>query len=131
MYGRFHEAPLLKFLVLRFTHAQRLTHKSQFDAVYKGGRRISDSYFTMVVRPNAVERPRLGLSIAARSAGGAVNRNRIKRVIRESFRFHQDLLPAVDVVVSVRPGAREADNRMLADKLARCWREVIARCAAH
>lgn len=117
--------------MLRFIHAQRLTQKSQFDVVYKEGRRFSNSCFTVLVRPNQVGQARLGLSIAVRSAGNAVNRNRIKRAIRESFRLHQQGMPALDLVIGTRSGARDAPNQVLAEKLARCWHEVKAQCAPH
>jgi putative membrane protein insertion efficiency factor len=52
--------------------------------------------------------PRLGLSIATRTFGTAVARNRIKRITRESFRLNQHSLPSVDVTVSAREAARQA-----------------------
>ena len=72
---------------------------------------------------------RLGLSVSARTVGNAVNRNRIKRVIRESFRLNTANLPAVDIVVNTRPGARESTNAQLANRLAQHWQEMVKRCA--
>lgn len=117
--------------MLRLTRAQRLTSKFQFDAVYQNGRRFSNNCFTVLVRLNETGHARLGLSVAARMVGNAVNRNRIKRIVRESFRLHQDRLPALDVVVNARSAARDADKKLLADKLTRCWQDVIQRCATH
>lgn len=115
--------------MLRFTPAQRLVQKSQFDTVYKQGCRIADAYFVILARPNEVGFPRLGLSVSARAVGCAVNRNRVKRIVRESFRLRQGLLPAIDIVVNARSAARDASKQMLADKLARRWQEVIKQCA--
>ncbi len=66
--------------------------------------------------------PRLGLAIAKRCAPHAVARNRIKRVIRESFRHVRDDLKPMDLVVLCRRAAVEADNATLYDSLARHWK---------
>src|ERR1700685_896451 len=84
----------------------RLRRKCDFDAVYARRRRIGDGFSAVTVPSNKAGAPRLGLAVAVRTAGGAVARNRIRRVIRESFRLHQAQIPAVDVVVSARAAAR-------------------------
>ncbi len=67
--------------------------------------------------------------MAVRVAGGAVERNRIRRVIKESFRLHQHEIPAVDLVVSARPKARDAPGRLLHESLAQLWKKVAEACA--
>jgi ribonuclease P protein component len=111
------------------TTLKRLHHKSQFDAVYRKGRRSSDAHFLVLTLPNDCGHARLGLSVPIRAIGASVNRNRVKRVVRESFRLHQLELPAVDLVVSARNAAREAPNAALTESLARHWRTVITACA--
>jgi ribonuclease P protein component len=69
------------------------------------------------------------LAIAARIVGNAVRRNRIKRLVRESFRQHQHELPAVDLVVNARAGARDADNATIVRSLEGHWRRVVKQCA--
>jgi ribonuclease P protein component len=81
------------------------------------------------VIPNAGERARLGLAIAARTVGNAVHRNRLRRRIRESFRLRQNEFPAVDIVVGARNAAREATPEVLNAALAKLWDQVIAQCA--
>lgn len=112
----------------RFTPAQHLVHKTQFDAVYQRGSKLGDSCFLVLIRPNGLGLARLGLSISARTVGNAVNRNRIKRVIRESFRQAAARLPAVDIVINSRPAARNAENSELQERLARHWQQVVTRC---
>jgi len=70
------------------------------------------------------------LAIAARIVGNAVRRNRIKRLVRESFRQHQHELPAVDLVVNARSAARDADNAAITRSLERHWRAVVKQCAS-
>ena len=94
-------APRLKFLP-----RQRLAHDRQYQAVYKGKVHRTRAGLGMTGAPNGLEFTRLGLSIGKR-VGGAVARNRTKRLIREAFRLSQRDFPAgpsagLDLVVSVR-----------------------------
>lgn len=121
-------AELTRSTPARFTPAHRLRHKPEFDLLYREGRRLSDGNFLLVVRPNALPHARLGLSIAAKTVGNAVNRNRVKRVLRESFRTNMHRLPAVDIVVNARPAARAAANPALARSIEQLW-DKLARHA--
>jgi ribonuclease P protein component len=64
----------------------------------------------------------LGLSIAARTVGNAVHRNRLRRLIRESFRQQQ--LPPVDIVIGARTAARTATAVTLRAALQRLWKQI-------
>jgi ribonuclease P protein component len=107
----------------------RLRRKSDFAAAYARGRRIGDALFALTVTSNQLQAPRLGLAVAVRTAGNAVARNRIRRIIRESFRLHQLELPCVDVVVSARTAARSASAPALRASLAALWKKVGEQCA--
>lgn len=88
---------------LLFRPKHRISHARDFQATYAA--RVSRVRGPLVVyaRNNATKFPRLGLSVS-RKVGNAVQRNRIKRLLRESFRLSQFELPAgVDLVVVVRP----------------------------
>ena len=90
---------------------------------------MSDGFFTVTVTSNQTGVPRLGLAVALRAAGNAVARNRLRRLIRESFRLHQREIPAVDVVVSARPAAAAASAPTLRQSLAALWKRVGEQCA--
>ncbi len=114
---------------LTFPALKRLRHKSEFDAARACGRRVGNGFFAVTVISNDKTGPRLGLAVALRVARTGVERNRIRRIIRESFRLHQHSLPAVDVVVSARARAHRAPAPQLHASLAALWREVNERCA--
>jgi len=107
----------------------RLRRKSDFDAARLRGRRMSDGFFTVTASVNQAGAARLGMAVAVRAAGGAVARNRIRRIIRESFRLHQREIPAVDLVVSARAAAAAASRRELHASLAALWQKVGEQCA--
>ena len=114
---------------LTFPAPRRLRHKSEFDAARTRGRRFGNGFFAVTVISNDKTGPRLGLAVALRVARTAVERNRIRRIIRESFRLHQRDLPAVDIVVSARTAAYGAPGAQLHGSLAGLWRQVNERCA--
>lgn len=125
-------SPFLNFLQSRvstFKPAQRLVHKPQFDSVYQSGsKKLGDSCFLILFKPNGLNIARLGLSISSRTVGNAVNRNRIKRIIRESFRLNCSAFPAVDIVINSRNGAREASNAQLTQRLTQHWQTLVKQC---
>lgn len=84
----------------------------------------------LIATPGRYNRPRLGLAIAKKRLPRAVDRNRVKRVIRESFRRRQTELGATDVVVLARNGTAGMSNRRLSGQLYSAWAE-IAQAARH
>jgi ribonuclease P protein component len=115
---------------LRFGANLRLRSKLQFDAVYAGSRRIDDRFFALRVKANGLSHPRVGLAVAVKMAGNAIGRNRIRRLVRESFRLSQHELPPVDIVVAAKFPSREASATSLRDSLATLWKRVASSCAS-
>ena len=73
---------------LDFPREARLVRRGEFDAVYRAGKRRSNSHFTVFLRANQLPHSRFGFSIK-KALGGAVVRNRIRRRVREVVRCHR------------------------------------------
>jgi ribonuclease P protein component len=113
---------------LTFEPRKRLHQPAEFREVKRRGRKFADAFFSLSVLANHETFPRLGLSIATRTFGTAVARNRIKRLARESFRLNQHSLPPVDVTVSAREAARQADVSILRASLDKHWKSITQQC---
>lgn len=111
-----------------FTRSQRLLRAAAFDAVYKRRARVVDDCFAVNYAPNELGHARLGLSIGAKTVGNSVARNRVKRMVRESFRLVAPQLGAFDLVVGARNGARTAHNAQLRESLDGLWKKIQKRC---
>ena len=110
-----------------FPRSHRLRSRSEFSRVFDARVRESRGPLTFYAAPNDLSHSRLGLSLSRR-VGNAVRRNRIKRLLRESFRLRQhDLPPGFDIVVVVRPheplSLADYESMMidLARRLERAW----------
>jgi len=95
----------------------RLVRKADFDAVYRHGKRRSNSHFTVFSKANDLPESRFGFSIK-RALGGAVVRNRIRRRIREVIRLHrQEISPGWDIVIHPKPNVATAPSAALTTEL--------------
>lgn len=113
-------------LAPRFPKASKLLRHTDFQRVYKQGRRHFAAHMTVFyLRREPGAGPRVGLTVG-RVLGGAVQRNRIKRRLREAVRHHlASLALAVDVVINPKKSARVAEFAVLNDEVARAF-QVIA-----
>jgi ribonuclease P protein component len=106
----------------------RLKTAGDFDYVFDKPSRSASRCFTILARPNQYPYSRLGLVISKRCAKSAVQRNRLKRLIRESFRQNQEILAGVDVVVLGKTVATTKTNQEITTLLSRQWMELEQRC---
>jgi ribonuclease P protein component len=95
----------------------RLTGPAQFEAVLAAGRRSGGRCFLARAIPNAGLGARLGLIVGKKAAPRAVDRNRVKRLVRIVHRQFLQELDALDVVVQLRGSPRGRDNAALFKEL--------------
>ena len=107
-----------------FGREARLLKPVQFEQVFAENERARTDTLLVMARPNTLGQARLGMVIAKRVLPHAVDRNRIKRCVRETFRFQRQDLPACDFVVRLL-GKPEAGNE--ARDLARTLRRAAQR----
>ena len=114
----------------RFPRQLRLLSSQDFQPVFKHTDcRSIDQRLTVLARQNELSYARLGLAISKRIIKTAVGRNRVKRLVRESFRQHQQELGGLDIVVMARDGAPLASNADLLRALHTHWQRVARKCA--
>lgn len=106
----------------------RLRKKPEFDRVFERSQRSSDAFFSVLARLNDVGFARLGLAVSVKAAGNGVGRNRIKRLAREAFRQFEGM-PALDLVITARPGLAAQANPVLRASLDRHFKALADRAA--
>jgi ribonuclease P protein component len=110
----------------RFRKADRLPDAAAYSRVFRGADKSRDEFFTVLSKANGTDYARLGLAISKKHCRKASGRNRLKRIVRESFRMIRPELGGVDVVVLGQPGSGRADNAALFDSLARHWQRILS-----
>jgi ribonuclease P protein component len=108
-----------------FPRAARLLTKA-FDEVFRAGQSAGSHFFRVLVRPSPSSAARLGITVPKRVMKHAHDRNRIKRLVRETFRQQRAALPAIDLVVLARGTIAAADNAAIRKDIVK----ILARAAA-
>jgi ribonuclease P protein component len=113
------------------TRSKRLSRSADFEAVYRRGRSASSRHLVVYAFARdpaaAASAPRIGLTVS-RKVGGAVERNRVKRLLREAAaRVTPGLAADVDLVIVARPGLAEALAEGRLDWLEAELRELAGR----
>ena len=114
----------------RFPRRARLLKPAEYSRVFKKPVRSSDRLFTILASPSQSPEanPRLGLAISKKNAKHAVDRNRIKRIIRESFRHRQQGLSKADFVVMAKPVTKNSSKAELFKSLEQHWSRLAGLC---
>lgn len=105
----------------RFPRAARLLKPGDFARLRQASRRVGSRYFSAEYRSTEDTAARLGLAVSRRVSKLAVQRNRLKRLVRESFRRNRAALAAVDVLVISRSAAVKAPGPELLADLELLW----------
>lgn len=112
-------------MTFSFSRSLRLLKKPQYDYVFQSAKKIGMRSATLLYRLNNLEHPRLGLIVSKKTARHANERNRFKRVSRESFRLMQKSLPNIDIVILSRGKIAESDNQALFSEFSDAWQKLI------
>lgn len=106
----------------KFHRSQRVLKKAEYDAVFNHGKKWMTSEFILFYRGNELGHARLGLAISKKTVSKAHERNRIKRLLRETFRTAT--LPPIDVVVLAKRGIEQINNLTLIAQLNKVWSKL-------
>lgn len=110
----------------------RLTRSADFERVFRKGRSFGNRHLVLHLFPrddaDEARDPRVGLSVSRR-VGGAVERNLVKRLLREAVNEHVDRFASVDLVLVARPDARVLAERDGLSGIADALRELVEKAA--
>lgn len=115
----------------RFPADYRLLTAKQYKQVFTNPIKATSKDFTLLACPNNLSVPRLGIIVAKKNVRLAVDRNRLKRLVRESFRTSNQTLPQIDCVILARRGSSERTNQVLFEQLDGLWKKITRRCAGY
>ena len=94
-----------------FSKQQRLLKPADFQRVFNHASfKASTRNLLLLAAPNKLPHPRIGFVLSKKQVRQAVQRNRIKRVVREHFRQHADEMPGIDIIVLARKGFDRLGN---------------------
>jgi len=96
-----------------YPRSARILNKKQYNQVFKKGTRKAIPSLVLYAHPNSQEKARLGIIISKKSATKAVDRNRFKRLSKNTFRLKRNLLLSKDFVILARPKAKYLSNEEL------------------
>lgn len=111
---------------LRFPRGVRLLRAVEFRTVLKTGKKTNTSLFSFYRKENNLPFARLGITITKKNVRNAASRNRVKRIIRESFRYNQTLLTGLDVVVYAHKPVSDLSKKQLRDFLDQTWLKLVS-----
>jgi ribonuclease P protein component len=115
---------LLKF---RLPKGERLRKPTEFRRVYENGKRFDNRFMTVFILPSAGEFQRLGITASKKAVGNAVERNRVKRLLREAFRLSRAELAELNVKFDWVLNARRSLLKVKLEKPLEEFRQIVAK----
>ncbi len=108
-----------------YSREKRLLTPRHFKAVFDSPTgKVPGKNLLLLARNNELDHPRLGLVIGKKSVKLSVQRNRLKRLMRESFRLHQEILVGWDIVIVARKGLGDVENPELIQHFDKLWKRL-------
>ena len=117
---------------MKFSRQSRLLKPAQFKLVFQQPIRSFDDYFRVMARVNDARQHRLGMAVSKKACDRAVDRNRIKRLVRENFRSLMAgsiVDDALDIVVLPTAKAANQNNKILYESLSNHWQRLTRKAA--
>lgn len=112
---------------LSFSRQQRLLNSNAYKRVFDDvAVKVGTKHIVVLATPNTEGYARLGLVVSKKNVRLAVNRNRVKRIVRESFRLKQSKLTAFDIVVIAKQGI-DTQPESLWEQMEKAWKRLIER----
>lgn len=106
-----------------FDKTRRLLKKNDFNNVFNQAKKIETPEFIILYKNNQLGHARLGMALSKKRIAKSHDRNRLKRLLRETFRINKQL-PAVDIVVLAKSGVGKVKNAMIFTKLGQAWNKL-------
>ena len=98
---------------MKYPHSESLKKNRDFQLLYKEGKSRANRYLVLYVKENGLEKNRLGVSVS-KKVGNSIVRHRITRLIRESYRLHEEMFESgLDIVVICRVNANNASYHVI------------------
>ncbi|MDP2560507.1 ribonuclease P protein component [Psychrobium sp. 1_MG-2023] len=110
-----------------YSRELRLLTPANFQKVFKNPLRAGSPQLTILACPNDLDHPRLGLVIPKKQLKLAVDRNQVKRVIRDNFRLKQHNLQSLDYVIIAKGGIGKLTNDELNKLTNKLWKKIARR----
>lgn len=113
-------------MLFTFSRPKRLIHNREFQAVFKTAEfRLRTGNILLLAKHNTMATSRLGVVVSKKHLKKAVDRNRFKRTVRESFRKQDTLTPSLDIIVLALKGIHTVSHKELSDALVYLWKKLI------
>lgn len=111
---------------MSFPRSHRLISQAEYKSLFDKSNKVSQRYLLALFKPNQKSCARLGLVIGKRAVNKAVNRNQIKRIVRESFRLKQEMLKGLDIVIIARQQCDKLSKQKLREGIDQLWEKLSA-----
>jgi ribonuclease P protein component len=118
-------------LRLHFPKKNRLVSQADYDSAFKNAKKIGQQALVGLYKPNHLELARVGIIVSKRVAKSAVIRNRIRRIVRESFRSYQNQLKGFDIVIIMRHSSCILTRSELREAIDKLWEKLITSRQGH